>query len=93
MGYSGTKSALLNVPKAPSNEVGPRRVRENTVSPAPVTTSLWLRESGVVSTLARALRALVRSRYQSVLSLWTRSVTLWATLRPSASPTFTSVGK
>ena len=30
---------------------------------------------------------------QGISSLWTWSITFWATLRPSASPTLTSVGK
>ena len=52
--YSAAKGALANFSKALSKEVGPLGVRVNTVSPGPVATDLWLGESGVASTVARA---------------------------------------
>jgi NAD(P)-dependent dehydrogenase (short-subunit alcohol dehydrogenase family) len=52
--YSAAKGALANFSKALSKEVGPRGVRVNTVSPGPVATDLWLGESGVASSVARA---------------------------------------
>lgn len=52
--YSAAKAALSNFCKSLSKEVGPRGVRVNTVSPGPVATALWLGESGVAQTVARA---------------------------------------
>src|SRR4051812_41629737 len=52
--YTASKAALTNFSKALSKEVGPRGIRVNTVSPGPVTTSMWLGEDGVASTFARA---------------------------------------
>ncbi|WP_203923878.1 SDR family oxidoreductase, partial [Rugosimonospora africana] len=52
--YSAAKAALLNFSKALSKEVGSRGIRVNTVSPGPVSTSLWLGDGGVATTVARA---------------------------------------
>ncbi|WP_027345771.1 oxidoreductase [Hamadaea tsunoensis] len=52
--YSAAKAALLSFSKALSKEVGPRGIRVNTVSPGPVSTSLWLGTEGVAATVARA---------------------------------------
>jgi NAD(P)-dependent dehydrogenase (short-subunit alcohol dehydrogenase family) len=52
--YSAAKAALANFSKALSKEVGGRGIRVNTVSPGPVATSLWLGDSGVAQTVARA---------------------------------------
>jgi NAD(P)-dependent dehydrogenase (short-subunit alcohol dehydrogenase family) len=52
--YSAAKAALANFSKALSKEVGPRGIRVNTVSPGPVTTALWLGDSGVAETVAAA---------------------------------------
>ncbi len=52
--YSAAKAALASFSKSLSQELGPRGVRVNTVSPGPVATDLWLGEDGVARTLARA---------------------------------------
>ncbi len=52
--YSAAKAALTNFSKALSKEVGPKGIRMNTISPGPVATDLWLGESGVAATVARA---------------------------------------
>lgn len=52
--YCAAKAALANFSKALSKEVGPKGIRVNTVSPGPVATDLWLGDSGVAATVARA---------------------------------------
>jgi len=52
--YCAAKAALSNFSKALSKEVGPHGIRVNTVSPGPVSTSLWLGKDGVAETFARA---------------------------------------
>ncbi len=52
--YTASKAALTNFSKALSKEVGPRGIRVNTVSPGPVETALWLGDSGVAATVAKA---------------------------------------
>ena len=52
--YGAAKAALVNVTKALSQELGPHGIRINDVSPGPVSTDLWLGESGVAQTVARA---------------------------------------
>jgi NAD(P)-dependent dehydrogenase (short-subunit alcohol dehydrogenase family) len=52
--YCASKAALLNFSKALSKEVGPRAIRVNTISPGPVSTALWLGDSGVAATIAGA---------------------------------------
>jgi NAD(P)-dependent dehydrogenase (short-subunit alcohol dehydrogenase family) len=52
--YSAAKAALANFSKALSKEVGPAGVRINTVSPGPVSTALWLGDTGVAATVAGA---------------------------------------
>jgi NAD(P)-dependent dehydrogenase (short-subunit alcohol dehydrogenase family) len=52
--YGAAKAALLNVAKALSQELGPRGIRINSVSPGPVATDLWLGERGVAATIAAA---------------------------------------
>jgi NAD(P)-dependent dehydrogenase (short-subunit alcohol dehydrogenase family) len=51
--YSAAKAALTNVCKSLSKEFGPN-VRVNTVSPGPVQTDLWLSDTGVAATVAKA---------------------------------------
>ena len=49
--YGAAKAALLNVAKALSQELGPRQIRINSVSPGPVATELWLGDHGVAATI------------------------------------------
>jgi NAD(P)-dependent dehydrogenase (short-subunit alcohol dehydrogenase family) len=53
--YGAAKAALLNITKALSQELGPRGIRINAVSPGPVSTDLWLGEGGVAQTVAKAM--------------------------------------
>ena len=52
--YGAAKAALVNLTKSLSQELGPRGIRVNAVSPGPVSTDLWLGEDGVAQTVARA---------------------------------------
>ena len=52
--YGAAKAALLNVAKALSQELGPKGIRINSVSPGPVATDLWLGEHGVAATIGAA---------------------------------------
>src|SRR6202044_2368665 len=52
--YSAAKAALTNFCKALSKEVGPYGIRVNTISPGPVSTALWLGNTGVARTIAAA---------------------------------------
>ncbi len=52
--YGAAKAALVNLTKSLSQEFGPRGIRLNSVSPGPVETDLWLGDSGVAATAARA---------------------------------------
>jgi NAD(P)-dependent dehydrogenase (short-subunit alcohol dehydrogenase family) len=52
--YSAVKAALTNLCKSLSKEYGAQGIRVNTVSPGPVSTSLWLGEGGVAETIAQA---------------------------------------
>lgn len=51
--YSAAKGALTNLCKSLSKEFG-QQVRVNTVSPGPVQTDLWLSDTGVAATVAKA---------------------------------------
>jgi NAD(P)-dependent dehydrogenase (short-subunit alcohol dehydrogenase family) len=53
--YGAAKAALVNVTKALSQELGPKGIRVNDVSPGPVSTDLWLGEGGVAHTVAKAM--------------------------------------
>jgi NAD(P)-dependent dehydrogenase (short-subunit alcohol dehydrogenase family) len=55
--YGAAKAALLNVAKALSQELGPKGIRINSVSPGPVATDLWLGDDGVAATIGRATGA------------------------------------
>lgn len=52
--YGAAKAALLNVAKALSQELGPKGIRINSVSPGPVGTDLWLGDHGVAATIGEA---------------------------------------
>jgi NAD(P)-dependent dehydrogenase (short-subunit alcohol dehydrogenase family) len=52
--YGAAKAALLNVAKALSQELGPKGVRINSVSPGQVETDLWLGDHGVAATIGAA---------------------------------------
>ena len=52
--YGAAKAALLNVAKALSQELGPKGIRINSISPGPVATDLWLGDKGVAATIAAA---------------------------------------
>jgi NAD(P)-dependent dehydrogenase (short-subunit alcohol dehydrogenase family) len=49
--YGAAKAALLNTAKALSQELGPKGIRINSVSPGPVATDLWLGDHGVAATV------------------------------------------
>lgn len=53
--YSAAKAGVWNLSKSLSKEFGDRGLRFNTVSPGPVSTSLWLGETGVAATVAAAM--------------------------------------
>lgn len=53
--YGAAKAALLNLTKALSQELGPRGIRINAVSPGPVSTDLWLGKDGVAQTVAKVM--------------------------------------
>ena len=53
--YGAAKAALVNLAKALSQELGPRGIRINSVSPGPVSTDLWLGEGGVAQTVAKRM--------------------------------------
>jgi NAD(P)-dependent dehydrogenase (short-subunit alcohol dehydrogenase family) len=52
--YGAAKAALLNAAKALSQELGPKGIRINSVSPGPVATDLWLGDHGVAATVGAA---------------------------------------
>lgn len=52
--YGAAKAALLNVAKALSQELGPKGIRINSVSPGPVATELWLGDHGVAATIGES---------------------------------------
>jgi NAD(P)-dependent dehydrogenase (short-subunit alcohol dehydrogenase family) len=52
--YGAAKAALLNVAKALSQELGPKGIRINSISPRPVATDLWLGDHGVAATIGAA---------------------------------------
>ena len=55
VGYAEAKSALNQLGKRLSEELAPRGVRVNTVSPGPVTTPLWTDPAGFGGKVAEAL--------------------------------------
>lgn len=68
--YGAAKAALLNVAKALSQELGPKGIRINSVSPGPVATDLWLGEHGVAATIAASTGTDAESvRAQAIASM------------------------
>jgi NAD(P)-dependent dehydrogenase (short-subunit alcohol dehydrogenase family) len=55
--YGAAKAALVNLAKSLSQELAPRGIRVNSVSPGPVETDLWLGDEGVAATIGRATGA------------------------------------
>jgi NAD(P)-dependent dehydrogenase (short-subunit alcohol dehydrogenase family) len=53
--YGAAKAAVVNMSKSLSQELGPKGIRINCVSPGPVSTDLWLGENGVAQTAAKAM--------------------------------------
>ena len=53
--YGAAKAALVNFTKALSEELGPKHIRVNAVSPGPVSTDLRLGEGGVAQTVGKAM--------------------------------------
>ena len=53
--YSAAKAGVWNLSKSLSKEFGDRGLRFNTISPGPVSTSLWLGDTGVAATVAAAM--------------------------------------
>jgi NAD(P)-dependent dehydrogenase (short-subunit alcohol dehydrogenase family) len=51
--YGAAKAALLNLAKALSQQLGPKGIRINSVSPGPVATDLWLGKKGVAATIGQ----------------------------------------
>jgi NAD(P)-dependent dehydrogenase (short-subunit alcohol dehydrogenase family) len=54
MDYGAAKAALVNLTKALSQELGPRGIRINSISPGPVATEFWLGPDGVAATVGAA---------------------------------------
>jgi NAD(P)-dependent dehydrogenase (short-subunit alcohol dehydrogenase family) len=68
--YGAAKAALLNLAKALSQELGPKGIRINSISPGPVATDLWLGEHGVAATIAAATGSTADAvREQAVASM------------------------
>jgi NAD(P)-dependent dehydrogenase (short-subunit alcohol dehydrogenase family) len=53
--YSASKAAVWNLSKSLSKEYGPQGLRFNTISPGPVSTPLWLGDTGVAATVAKSM--------------------------------------
>lgn len=53
--YASAKAAIWNLSKALSKEFGAQKLRFNTISPGPVSTALWLGETGVAATVAKSM--------------------------------------
>ena len=61
--YGAAKAALVNLAKSLSQELGPHGIRINSVSPGPVSTDLWLGESGVAQTVAKCMGGFATGRF------------------------------
>ena len=53
--HGAAKAAMLNLNKSLAQELGPKRIRVNAISPGPVSTDLWLGTDGVAQTVAKAM--------------------------------------
>jgi NAD(P)-dependent dehydrogenase (short-subunit alcohol dehydrogenase family) len=53
--YGAAKAAVLNLSKSLAEELGPKGIHVNCVSPGPVSTDLWLGEHGVAATVGAAM--------------------------------------
>jgi NAD(P)-dependent dehydrogenase (short-subunit alcohol dehydrogenase family) len=74
--YGAAKAALLNFAKALSQELGPKGIRINSVSPGPVATDLWLGDHGVAATVGAAVGADADTiREQTLAGIATRRFT------------------
>ena len=54
LAYSAAKGAVLTLTRGLSKELASKKIRVNCVSPGPVSTELWLGDSGVAATVAAA---------------------------------------
>jgi NAD(P)-dependent dehydrogenase (short-subunit alcohol dehydrogenase family) len=52
--YGASKAAVANLTKSLAQELGPKGIHVNAVSPGPVSTDLWLGDHGVAATVAAA---------------------------------------
>jgi NAD(P)-dependent dehydrogenase (short-subunit alcohol dehydrogenase family) len=66
--YGAAKAALLNTSKALSQELGPKGIRINCVSPGQVATDLWLGEQGVAATIGAATGTAAATVQEQVLA-------------------------
>jgi NAD(P)-dependent dehydrogenase (short-subunit alcohol dehydrogenase family) len=66
--YGAAKAALVNLTKSLSQELGPRGIRVNAVSPGPVSTDLWFGEGGVAETVAKATGVDADTARESVIA-------------------------
>jgi NAD(P)-dependent dehydrogenase (short-subunit alcohol dehydrogenase family) len=66
--YGAAKAALVNFSKALSQDLGPKKIRVNCVSPGPVSTDLWLGKEGVAQTVAKAMNVDAETARQRVIA-------------------------
>ena len=66
--YGAAKAALVILTKSLSQELGPRGIRINDVSPGPVSTDLWLGEHGVAETVAKATGVDAKTAREKVIA-------------------------
>ena len=70
--YGAAKAALLNLSTSLAQELGPKGIRVNCVSPGQVATDLWLGDHGVAATIGAATGAdAVTVRAQAVAAIAT----------------------
>ncbi|HEV8550955.1 MAG TPA: oxidoreductase [Polyangiaceae bacterium] len=66
--YGAAKAALTNLTKSLSQELGPKGIRVNDISPGPVATDLWLGKDGVAATVAKATGVDAETAKRNVLA-------------------------